>query len=151
MNIQLRPATLEDCDLLAEMKQQLIIDEGSRNPMSVPELSERIRRWLQADWQAVLFLIGQQVVGYALFRIWIDEYHPEQSEVYVRQYFIKPLFRGHGIGQAAFELLQVAYFPAHAALVVDVLATNPRARHFWEKIGFRSYAENLRLEKRQSE
>jgi ribosomal protein S18 acetylase RimI-like enzyme len=150
MNIQLRLATLEDCDRLAEMNQQLIIDEGSRNPMGIPELSERIRRWLVEDWQAVLILTGKAVVGYALFRIHHDEYHPEQSEVYVRQYFIKPLFRGRGIGQAAFEQLQAAYFPPDAALVVDVLATNPRARHFWEKIGFRAYAENLRLEKRRS-
>lgn len=150
MNIELRLAKPADSDLLAEMNRELIVDEGSRNPMSQVELAERMWRWLSKDWQAVLILTNKVVVGYALFQQRRDEYHPENVEVYIRQYFIKRMFRGKGIGQAAFLLLQARYFPPGATLALDVLATNPGARRFWEKLGFQSYAENLRLEKRSS-
>jgi ribosomal protein S18 acetylase RimI-like enzyme len=148
MNIQLCAATLADCDLLAGMNRDLIVDEGSRNPMSQMELSERMRRWLKEGWTAVLILVNKAVVGYMLFQERRDEYNPEHIEIYIRQYFVKRMFRGKGIGQAAFTLIQAEYFPAGATLALDVLATNPGARRFWERLGFQSYAENLRLEKR---
>ncbi len=148
MKIDLRPATLDDCDVLGVMNAELIQDEGSRNPMSPIELAERMRGWLSKDWQAVLVLTGKVVIGYALFQQRRDDYHPEQVEVYIRQYFIKRVFRGKGIGQMAFTRLQTDYFPPGATLALDVLAANPGARRFWEKMGFQSYAENLRLEKR---
>lgn len=148
MNLQVRAATPADCDLLAGMNHELIVDEGSRNPMSQIELSERMRRWLKEGWMAVLIVANKIVVGYMLFRQRPDEYNPQQVEVYIRQYFVKRPFRGKGIGQAAFALIQADYFPPGATLALDVLATNPGARRFWEKLGFRAYAENLRLEKR---
>ena len=76
MDVALRQATLVDCDLLAAMNRELIRDEGSRNPMSIGELSDRMYRWLQGDWQATLILTGRVVVGYALYQIRPDEYHP---------------------------------------------------------------------------
>ncbi len=148
MKLQLRAATVADCDLLAGMNRELIVDEGSRNPMSQIELSGRMRRWLQEGWSAVLILANKVAVGYVLFQQRNDEYDPQQVEVYIRHYFIKGVFRGKGVGQAAFALLQADYFPAGATLALDVLATNPGARRFWERLGFQSYAENLRLEKR---
>jgi demethylmenaquinone methyltransferase/2-methoxy-6-polyprenyl-1,4-benzoquinol methylase len=57
-------------------------------------------------------------------------------------------FRGQGLGQAAFTQFQAEYFPPGARITLDVLANNPRGRRFWEKLGFSSHHENLRLEKR---
>ncbi|MBZ0301299.1 MAG: GNAT family N-acetyltransferase [Anaerolineae bacterium] len=148
--VVLRRASAHDCDQLASMNLELIRDEGSRNPMTQIELSERMRRWLKNGWDALLIVVNKAVVGYILYQIRPDEYYPEQRDVYVRQYFIKRPFRSKGIGQKAFQQIQADYFPPDAALVVDVLATNPGARRFWEKLGFASYAENLRLEKRGS-
>lgn len=50
------------------MNKRLIEDEGSRNPMSVAQLAERMRGWRLGDWEARLFLADEQVVGYALFQ-----------------------------------------------------------------------------------
>ena len=142
MNLQLRLATAADCDLLANMNRELSVDEGSPDPMSQDSLSERIRRWLKEGWQAVLILMNKVVIGYMLFQ------ERQGSEVYIRHYFIRRMFRGKGIGQAAFALIQAEYFPVGATLALDVLATNPGARRFWERLGFQSDAGNLRLEKR---
>ena len=148
MTVTLRRASLEDCDTLAAMNRALIQDEGSRNAMTLLALSERMRRWLLDDWTGVLILIGEVIIGYALFQERRDEYAPDQVEIYVRQFYIKSPFRGKGFGREAFEHMQAGYFPPGAHLVLDVLATNPGARRFWEKLGFRAYSENLRLEKR---
>ena len=50
-----RPATIEDCPLLAELNYQLIRDEGHRNEMTVPELEQRMRGWLADGYRALIF------------------------------------------------------------------------------------------------
>ncbi|MAS36895.1 MAG: hypothetical protein CL610_23025 [Anaerolineaceae bacterium] len=148
MNILLRPATPDDYDLLATMNRELMMDEGSRDVMSVPDLAERMRRWLKQGWSALLVLMNKVVIGYILYQQRPDSTHTDQLEVYVRHYFIRSVFRGKGLGAAAFERIQTEYVPAGATIVLDVLATNPGARRFWEKMGFQVQADNLRLEKR---
>lgn len=149
MKFVLRTATAADCDLLASMNDHLIQDEGGQNTMSQLQLAERMRRWLDEGWVAVLVMFGGKlVIGYALFQQRQDEQEPQQHVIYLRQYFIQSMFRGKGYGQAVFEQLEADYFPLGAKVVVDVLASNPAGRRFWEKIGFRSYAIPSRLEKR---
>lgn len=53
--IESRFAADSDLDLLAEWNYQLIQDEGHRNPMTVPELRERMRDWLAGEYQAMIF------------------------------------------------------------------------------------------------
>jgi len=50
MNIRYRRATLEDASVLAPMNAQLIRDEGHRNSMTVPQLSERMVLWLGGEY-----------------------------------------------------------------------------------------------------
>jgi len=45
-----RPATLDDCALLARLNHELIRDEGHRNPMTVPQLEQRMRGWISGDF-----------------------------------------------------------------------------------------------------
>jgi GNAT superfamily N-acetyltransferase len=145
MRIQLRAATTADCDLLASMNHELMVDEGSSDGIPQSQLVERMRRWLREGWRAVLIMVNKVAIGYMLFQERRDE---QQVEIYIRHYFVKQMFRGKGVGQAAFALIQTEYFPAGATLALDVLATNPGARRFWERLGFESYGDNLHLEKR---
>ena len=105
-----------------------------------------MRRWLRSDWDAVLIMMGAQVVGYTLYQLRPAQHQPGSQEVYIRQYFIKRLIRRHGVGRSAFEQIRAAYFPPDAVIALDVLTTNPDGRRFWESLGFKSYVENLRLE-----
>ncbi len=143
MKFELRRATLADHELLASMNKALIEDEGSTNGLSLQDLTRRMYRMLSEDWTAVLIETGGQVIGYALFQ----QRSAEPVEIYLRQYFIHRNFRSKGYGQAAFERIQAEYFPPGASVALDVLASNPRGRHFWEKLGFASHAEMMRLEK----
>lgn len=133
-----RLATLDDCQLLAELNAQLIQDEGHRNPMSVDQLAERMRAWLAGEYCAVIFAAGQgpeapqQPLGYALFR-------EEPEHVYLRQFFVRRDARRQGIGRAAIEHLVRSVWPAHKRIRLDVLVGNTAAIAFWLSVGFADY------------
>jgi hypothetical protein len=54
MNLLYRQAAADDAPLLAELNHQLIRDEGHRNPMTVPQLEERMRQWLASEYGVTL-------------------------------------------------------------------------------------------------
>jgi len=124
-----RPATPDDCQLLADLNVQLIRDEGHRNPMSLTELAERMRSWLASEYRAVIFAAGQgpeslqQPLGYALFR-------DEPEHIYLRQFFVAREARRQGIGRAAIEHLIQHVWPKHKRIRIDVLVGNTAAIAF---------------------
>jgi GNAT superfamily N-acetyltransferase len=130
-----RPATIEDCALLAELNHQLIRDEGHRNPMTVAELEQRMRGWLSGgEYRAILFEHDGGAVAYALFR-----FEPDAS-IYLRQFFMCRDKRRQGIGSQAVELLFSEVFPARTRVTLEVLAQNEIGRGFWEAAGFQNYS-----------
>src|SRR5262245_30049545 len=93
-----RHAALEDAGLLAELNRQLIQDEGHRNRMTLPQLEERMKAWLRADYKGVLFQQDREIVAYALYR-------PESGTTYLRQFFVSRGRRRRGIGREAIRIL----------------------------------------------
>lgn len=135
--IDWRHATADDAPLLAEMNSRLIRDEGSRNPMTVPELAERMRGWLRSgSYQATLFSCGSQTVAYALHR-------KQAPGIHLRQLFVERIQRRRGIGRAVLQTLRSSVWPPGARVSVEVLATNPEGAAFWRAVGFREYATTL--------
>ena len=112
MPLLVRPANEADLPLLAQMNKRLIEDEGSRNPMSLDQLADRMRDWLLGDWEVKLFATDDRVVGYAVYQIRRDEYFPDQTIVYLRQFYIEREMRGQGLGTAAYPGLGGRAFPA---------------------------------------
>ncbi len=79
-----RLATLDNCPKLAELNHQLIQDEGHRNPMTIPELEQRMRDWLSSDYHAVIFEDennDSKIVAYALYREHPENIHLRQLSV----------------------------------------------------------------------
>jgi ribosomal protein S18 acetylase RimI-like enzyme len=135
--ITFRAATLDDCGVLAELNHQLIRDEGHRNPMTVAQLQERMRGFLEGEYRAVLFEEGGKVVAYALFR-------EQPEEIYLRQLFVVRDRRRQEIGRRAVDILRSQVWPKAKRLTVEVLVANPGAVAFWRKVGYADYS--LRLE-----
>ena len=133
-----RFATARDCAMLAELNHQLIRDEGHRNRMTVPELEERLRGWLESEYRGVIFENESGLVGYALFR-------PEPAEIYLRQLFILPHWRRQGYGRKAIGILREKIWPRDQRLTVDVLVANTAAVQFWRAVGYRDYALTLEI------
>jgi predicted acetyltransferase len=135
--LSFRFATLADCRALAELNHQLIRDEGHRNPMTVPELDQRMRSWLAGEYRAVIFEADGGIVAYALFR-------EEPEEIYLRQLFVVRHKRRQGVGRKSVEMLRSQIWPRNKRLMVEVLVANTNAVAFWRAVGYRDYA--LRLE-----
>ena len=145
MPLLIRSAGEADLPLLAQMNKRLIEDEGSRNPMSIDQLAERMRGWLLSDWEMRLFATNVGVVGYAVYQARRDEYFPDQTIVYLRQFYIERELRGRGLGTAACRALVAEHFPAGCRIVIDVLASNPRGYAFWRHVGFEPYSTTMHL------
>jgi ribosomal protein S18 acetylase RimI-like enzyme len=135
--VKLRYASDEDVPLLAELNHQLIQDERAPNPMSVVELSDRMREWLQGDYRAVIFEHSSTPVAYALLR-------PSNEGTYLRQFFVHRAHRRRGLGQRAIELLRERVVPAGEPLSLEVLVHNQEGIAFWRALGFREHALSFR-------
>jgi GNAT superfamily N-acetyltransferase len=134
-----RPATLDDCPLLAELNHELIRDEGHRNPMTVPELEQRMRGWLSGEYRAVIFEDGGEVVAYGLYR-------EQPEEIYLRQLFVVRHRRRQGIGRRAVGILRAQVWPKARRLTVDVLVANQGGIAFWRSVGYTDYALSLEIQ-----
>lgn len=133
-----RSATLDDCPLLAELNHQLIRDEGHRSRMSVPELEQRMRGWLSAEYRAVIYEENGEVVAYALFR-------ESAGEIYLRQLFVVRNRRRQGLGRRAVEILRAEVWPRTKRLTVDVLVANKSGMAFWRTLGYTDYCLTLEI------
>ena len=138
-----RQATGDDSPLLAKLNRQLIEDEGHRNRMTVPELEQRMREWLAAEYDAVVFEDGGEVVAYALFR-------ERTGEIYLRQLFVVRHRRRQGIGRHAVQNLRSSIWPKDKRLTVEVLATNQDALAFWRAVGYADHSSTLEILPKQS-
>jgi GNAT superfamily N-acetyltransferase len=134
--------TAEPCDapLLARLNQQLIVDEGHRNRMTLPELEQRMGGWLDGGvYQAVIFQRDGETVGYALFR-------SKPEHVYVRQFFVCRAVRRQGIGREAVAWLRRHAWVDASRIRVDVLAGNEQGIEFWRSVGFRDYCITMEMD-----
>ena len=134
--MHLRQATQKDTVLLAQLNRQLIIAEGSDNPMDEAQLATRMLGFLAGTYQAWMFVVADEVVGYALVDMGRDP-------VYLRHFMIVDIMRRRGYGRLAFGLLydQLGAIP----LSLDVLQTNPGGLAFWQSLGFAVRSSNLRI------
>src|ERR1051326_8868402 len=128
-----RNAGANDGALLAQLNHQLIRDEGHRNPMTIPQLEQRMRGFIQGEYQAIMFEEDGEVVAYALYR-------EGEDEVYLRQLFVVRHRRRRGIGRRAVEILQSQVWPKTKRLTVEVLIANTGAVAFWRALGYVDYA-----------
>ncbi|MCH9023600.1 MAG: GNAT family N-acetyltransferase [Planctomycetes bacterium] len=127
-----------DLDLLAEWNYQLVRDEGHRNLMSVGELRERMKGWLEGEYKSVIFQVGSDSVAYALYR-------EDVATITLRQLFVKRGFRRQGIGRAAMEILLKEIWANDKRLIVEVLTANEGAVAFWRAVGYCDYCLTLEI------
>ena len=136
--VTFRRATRDDCGLLAELNHRLIRDEGHRNPMTVLQLEERMRGFIEGEYRAVLFEQEGEVVAYALYR-------ERPDEIYLRHLFVVRYRRRQGIGRRALEILRSQLWPKNKRLAVEVLVANQAAVAFWRAMGYLDYALTLEI------
>ena len=105
--------------------------------MTVEQLAERMRKWLDGEYRAIIFS-EDQPVAYALFK-------KEEELVYLRQMFVRRDRRRSGVGRSAFEILRREIWPSGVRLTVDVLCRNLGGVTFWRSIGYQDYCLTLEI------
>ena len=136
-----RKATQTDVPILAELNHQLIRDEGHRNPMTLAQLEQRMRHWLETEYEAILFEQDAHILAYALYKI-------ENDYIYLRQFFVSRDQRRQGLGRQALKLLLSEIWPAHLPVRLEVLVGNETARRFWQAVGFSDYALTMEIDRK---
>ena len=134
--ITLRPATLDDVEMLAAMNSELIKDEKCANPMSVTELQERMTQLISQDWEGLVFLLDGLEVGYTLLQRRDSQYAGTPKIFFIRQFFVCRRHRRRGVGRAALEQIERTICCAGSQIELGVLESNPNGRLFWESLGF---------------
>lgn len=133
--MKLMPATHADCTHLARMNKQLIVAEGSDNPMDEIQLTARMQDFLQGTYRAWFFVNGEDIIGYALVDM-------ARTPYYIRHFFIVASMRRQGLGRQAFALLKVQL--GGNPIELDVLLSNPHGLAFWQSIGLVPRSMTLR-------
>ena len=106
--------------------------------MTLPQLWERMKGWLEGEYKAVIFEIGSDPVAYALYK-------ESATEIYLRQLFVKRGDRRQGIGREAVGILRKQVWPLGKRLTVEVLTANVPAVAFWRSVGYTDYCLTLEI------
>lgn len=125
--MQLQKCSMKDVAKLVLLNKQLIEDEKSDNAMSIRELEERMKKFLETDYSAYFFIEESQIIGYALIR-------NTDNPVYLRQFLIDRNYRKHHYGTQAFQTL-LKYLDIKE-LDLEVLPWNRNGLAFWKHCGF---------------
>ena len=130
-----RIASVDDAAAIAVMNAQLLYDEGNCLLLSQSELTERMADWLANEYGAVVFeerdTERSHALGYALYRF-------DAGHVFLRQFYVKPLYRRFGVGRKALDWLQSTLW-TNASLRLEVLKQNATGQAFWRAMGFQEY------------
>ncbi|MCL2512883.1 MAG: GNAT family N-acetyltransferase [Oscillospiraceae bacterium] len=135
--ITIETAMPDDCPALAVMNRQLIDDEGDNNNITVPELENRMRGWLQKGvYTGYLFRLNGETVGYALV---------DPSDMWMRHFFICREYRRQGHGRAAVSLLFEELGTEEIGL--SCLTGNAPGLAFWRSFGHEAYSVKFNIRK----
>ena len=135
--MMIKKCTLEDISQLAILNKQLIDDEKSDNPMSIKELEKRMTGFLNTEYDAYLFMVDDDVVGYALVK---NSCRP----LYLRQFLIDRKYRKQHYGTEAFKSL-IEYLNVKS-IDIEVLSWNEAGNRFWKSCGFKDISRYMRFE-----
>ena len=133
--MNLKKCSPEDAEKLAELNKHLIKDEKSDNKMSLCELQDRMKSFLETDYTAYLFMEDNRIIGYALV-------NTRAEPLYLRQFFIARNFRRNHKGRRAFELLLDELKTDKIDL--EVLSWNEAGLKFWQSCGFAERSRYMR-------
>jgi len=137
--LKFRFATQSDVPWLAKMNQELILDEGHRNKMTLPELEQRMSDFLQKEYNAIIASLGQNDIGYALYR-------KDPEWLYLRQIFVIKTMRRKGFGRRFIEWLKNNQWKDCKRIRTDILVGNIVGIDFWKAVGFKEYCITMEME-----
>ena len=117
----------------------------------VKEIAEHIKEFLTAeDKQVIVYEEDSKILGYAMIQFTIKPQTPyrfEQKYVDVQELGVLEGIRSKGYGKMLIEKIkEVAKERGFNRLELNVWSFNKRALNFYDKLGFETYREYLRID-----
>ncbi len=137
MKIEIKKASNSDSQILGEMNKRLIEDEKHSNPMTIPELVERMNDFLSDQYIGYIINANEIPVGYCLYR-------DDIACIYIRQLYIERDKRRLGLGRLCIEQLKAKEWFGRK-LRIEVLNCNQTGISFWRGIGFHDYCITMEM------
>ena len=128
LDIVFRPPAPQDIDLLAGMNKRLIEDERHPNPMTVSELADRMRGWLESGYRCIIAWNSTIALGYCLHR-------EEDRYYYMRQLYTERDYRHRGVATALLNWMFQHHW-TDKPVRLDVFAHNEAALALYKSYGF---------------
>lgn len=147
-SLELRPATIEDAPLLAEMDAELLQHDTQHGSVSFRAgaadtlrtgIEERLA--LDPDWSWVILQDGA-AVGYVSVET-NRERHLSQCAsggkvAYIQAMYLRTSARGGGLGEAVVDVIHDRLSAAgFSRILLSYAALNPRSGPFWTRMGYR--------------
>lgn len=142
MSLTIRPATADDVDLILSFIKELALYE--KEPEAAQATAEDILRDAFGEQPLVYVLIAEweeQAAGMALYFFNYSTWQGRRG-LYLEDLFVRPPFRGKGLGKALLaQLAQIALEKHCGRMQWQVLNWNTSAIQFYESLGARSLEE----------
>lgn len=154
--IDIRRATIEDAEMLAELSYQTFWDAFHDHPKNAPDdLADYMRKAFNREQvrseladENSIFLVAEidgRTAGYA--KLIVGSREPEitgERPIELVRLYSHQEFLGKGVGQALMdECFAVAARFKCDVMWLGVWEYNPRARKFYEKYGFREVGQHV--------
>ena len=127
--MEIARAELNDAEGLAGLNQHLLEDEGHPNPMNIDQLAQRMKEWLENDYNCYTVKQNGCIVAYCLYR-------DDSGYYYMRQLYVDRSHRRRGIATRLLDWLYENVW-TDKKVRLDVLAHNRDAVAFYKRYGFR--------------
>ncbi|MBO4705993.1 MAG: GNAT family N-acetyltransferase [Spirochaetaceae bacterium] len=133
-----RLATINDLAQLSVLNKQLREDEKIDNEMSDEEITKRMESFITGQVYKVHVLENQEkeIIGYCVLDI-------TREPKYMRQLFVKSLYRNNGYGKLLLKKVMEEYRLKEIDL--EVMLWNESAIRFYEHVGFKRRYIGMRL------
>lgn len=133
MEVKIRRAAKEDCQLMMQLINELALYEKAPQEVTV-SFDHFVESGFGQNrvWWAFVAEVDQRVVGFALYYIRYSTWKGQR--LYLEDILVTESFRGKGIGQLLFDrLIRETKEKKLSGMVWQVLEWNKPAIHFYKK------------------
>jgi len=149
--VDVTTATTADVDAVVDLWVDLAAGQQSHGSHLLAEanrsaIREAVVRRVVTD-DVLLARADRDVVGFAMLTVETGRYEQDVTRGLVENIYVRPAYRGRGIGSSLLDAAEAALTEAGVDVVaLDVLADNDEARQFYRANGYEPH--RVELEKR---
>jgi hypothetical protein len=125
--ISVRPARKADVPILASMHEELLRAEGGSPTLGADLLASRMAAYLEHGYEAHLVELGEDLIGYVLFRRDVDH-------VFIRHFHVALGQKPEIVRRVVAWMMEKVW--AGERLVLRVRSGSEPGQRFWESCGF---------------